>query len=221
MMETRLRRWRRETGMTQQQLAEKLGVTQSVVSRWERGIETPGFRMIRRIEGLVAGADILSGLHRELAGMRTLSIGRALFDLDGLRLLGASHGFARQWPQTHGGATLDTIQGVPLLDRVTGEVGAVLQDDETLYRMRCMEYVALSCVTERSTDLEIAHGIRYRTHGAVRRIGAQTVLDVTYETVSPEVPLGLETAITIEDVMKGGAGSDIAPPQGCTRDIRR
>ena len=49
-----IRRSRRLTGMTQQQLADKAGVSQSMVSRIERGLEpaAPAARLIRLLQPL-------------------------------------------------------------------------------------------------------------------------------------------------------------------------
>lgn len=211
-----IRRWRREAGMTQTQVARLLGVRQSTVSRWERGQEVPGPAMQSRLAKVMAGGLSLSEEHREAAAISTLSIGRALFVVDGLSLMGYSRGFADLWPHTHGGATVDTIMGVPLLDSLVGEIGGVLHDDEMLHRLRKGEFVCLACVTERSTSLEISHGIRYRTHGNVRKIGRRTVIDVTYEVVPQAVPLGFEGGITVEDVLTGtvGGGRDTRPLHG-------
>lgn len=39
-------KWRKEKGMTQEQLAEVLGVTFASVSKWERGVATPELNLI-------------------------------------------------------------------------------------------------------------------------------------------------------------------------------
>ena len=40
---------RKEKGMTQEQLAESLGVTFAAVSKWERGVATPELNLIAEI----------------------------------------------------------------------------------------------------------------------------------------------------------------------------
>lgn len=42
---------RREKGMTQEMLAEKLGVTRQAVARWETGLSVPDAGMLVRIAG--------------------------------------------------------------------------------------------------------------------------------------------------------------------------
>lgn len=49
----KLRSWRRERGVTQQELAKVLGVGQSTVSGWERGAMEPGFSKLVVLEGLI------------------------------------------------------------------------------------------------------------------------------------------------------------------------
>lgn len=44
-----VREARRLAGLTQSQLAERVGTTQSVVSRWERGLESPRVETLGRI----------------------------------------------------------------------------------------------------------------------------------------------------------------------------
>jgi transcriptional regulator with XRE-family HTH domain len=53
-----IRQARKDAGLTQVELAERLGVTQNAVSHWERGLGLPEIRRIYRIEricGLRAG----------------------------------------------------------------------------------------------------------------------------------------------------------------------
>ena len=45
----RLRKYRRESGLTQEQLAEKIRVTKSRVSNWEQGINRPDADIIGNI----------------------------------------------------------------------------------------------------------------------------------------------------------------------------
>ena len=49
---TFLRQLRKENGLTQEQLAEKLGVTNRSVSRWENGVNMPDFDLVIEIADL-------------------------------------------------------------------------------------------------------------------------------------------------------------------------
>lgn len=62
----RIARLRREQGITQQDLAEKLGVTQPNISEYERGAYVPNATMIVRL------AEILGVSADELLGMKPL-----------------------------------------------------------------------------------------------------------------------------------------------------
>ena len=41
-------------GLTQQQLADKLGITDKAVSKWERGISYPDITLLRRLADALA-----------------------------------------------------------------------------------------------------------------------------------------------------------------------
>ena len=74
----RLRTARRAAGLTQKQLAEKLGVESITVSRWERGVTSPSLPRLRRIaeitettvSDLVRSPDTASAHAVELAALR-------------------------------------------------------------------------------------------------------------------------------------------------------
>jgi transcriptional regulator with XRE-family HTH domain len=85
----RLRTARRSSGMTQKQLADRLGVESITVSRWERGVTTPSLPRLRRIaeltdttvSDLVRVPDAATGQAAELAALREeLAETRALVD---------------------------------------------------------------------------------------------------------------------------------------------
>ena len=56
-------------GLTQQQLADKLGITDKAVSKWERGISYPDITLLRRLADAleVSVSELLGG---EMASMR-------------------------------------------------------------------------------------------------------------------------------------------------------
>lgn len=60
---------RREQGMTQEQLAEKLGVTYQAVSKWENGLACPDIALLPVIAGVFdTTVDALFGLEAKKAG---------------------------------------------------------------------------------------------------------------------------------------------------------
>jgi len=56
-----IREARRRAGLTQRELAERAGTTQSVVARWESGRVDPGFDTVRHVLR-AAGFNLLVGL---------------------------------------------------------------------------------------------------------------------------------------------------------------
>ena len=53
-------------GLTQQQLADKLGITDKAVSKWERGISYPDITLLRRLaDALAVSVSELLGGERE------------------------------------------------------------------------------------------------------------------------------------------------------------
>jgi transcriptional regulator with XRE-family HTH domain len=73
-----LRVARRGAGLTQKQLAERLGVESITVSRWERGVTTPSLPRLRRVaeitettvSDLVRAPDAVTAHALELAALR-------------------------------------------------------------------------------------------------------------------------------------------------------
>ena len=65
-----IRRFRRERALTQEQLAEALGVTVGAVYKWEAGLSAPGINMLMELADLfdtsvdvLLGYDVKSGRH--------------------------------------------------------------------------------------------------------------------------------------------------------------
>lgn len=59
---TRIKDLRQTAGITQQQLAESIGVTQAAVAQWESGLTSPKFAHLRAIaEKLGCSVDDLIG----------------------------------------------------------------------------------------------------------------------------------------------------------------
>lgn len=62
MEKTAIRAFRRQLGWTQWDLAERLGVDQGTVSRWERGVETPRPATAARLRDMVLRGDAAQAL---------------------------------------------------------------------------------------------------------------------------------------------------------------
>ncbi len=57
---TRIRKYRQENFLSQQQFADQLNVDQTTVSRWERGVVTPSFDQQEEITGLLRPDEYIS-----------------------------------------------------------------------------------------------------------------------------------------------------------------
>ena len=63
---TRLKELRKERGLTQEQLAERLSVAFQTVSKWENGVSNPDFSLIAPLaEALQVSTDELLGTERK------------------------------------------------------------------------------------------------------------------------------------------------------------
>lgn len=61
-----IKKARKASGITQKQLADKIGAYQKDVSRWEKGEHTPNIEAIADIcNALNVSADILLGIEKE------------------------------------------------------------------------------------------------------------------------------------------------------------
>lgn len=70
-----IRQARLQLGLTQQQLADLLGVTTTSVSGWERGTKTPTYQHVKRIRALAAGdgpVDAEAGLRERVERLASL-----------------------------------------------------------------------------------------------------------------------------------------------------
>ncbi len=65
-----IRNNRKQKGLTQKQLAEKLNVTDKAVSKWERGLGSPDISILLELADAldVSVKELLSGKHEEVAG---------------------------------------------------------------------------------------------------------------------------------------------------------
>ena len=68
-MENNIKKLRIESGMTQQQLADKLGVSDGAVSQWETGMYFPRIGMVQKIAGLfgVKVSDVIGEVEKDVS----------------------------------------------------------------------------------------------------------------------------------------------------------
>jgi transcriptional regulator with XRE-family HTH domain len=80
-----IREARRRAGITQRQLARRLGTSQPVIARWERGHRSPDYDVVRGAV-LVCGFELRSTLvERDLQDEATLDYSLGLTPLERLR----------------------------------------------------------------------------------------------------------------------------------------
>ena len=61
-----LKQWRKEAGLTQAEVAEKISVPQQHIARWENGTRSPTGTTIKKIaEAFNVSADKLLGIERK------------------------------------------------------------------------------------------------------------------------------------------------------------
>lgn len=84
-----IRHVRRKTGMTQDDLAERLGVDQGTVSRWERNQMSPRPRILEKLRNLLLHEDERRIRERSLALVRHNLAAATILDAD-LKLVQAS-----------------------------------------------------------------------------------------------------------------------------------
>lgn len=80
-----IRKARRRAGITQRQLARRLGTSQPVIARWERGHRSPDYDVVRRAV-LMCGFELRPTLvERDLQDEATLDYSLSLTPLERLR----------------------------------------------------------------------------------------------------------------------------------------
>lgn len=184
--------WRRSEGLTQTDLARRLGVSQQAVSYWERGKDVPGPAHMAQIRSLLTQSG---ELNIEKAFIRNQTTIRALFDCDDLRLLGVSAGFAALWPD------FSRLIDVPLRNDLVNESAALYGDASFRKAIMCKDIVAAAGVSERHVRLDKDIAFKHRWFVRIRHFGARMVGDMIFEPCNADAPTGLEHLVTPEEWM--------------------
>lgn len=178
--------WRRSEGLTQTDLARRLGVSQQAISYWERGKDIPGPSHMAQIRSLLTQSG---ELNIEKAFIRNQTTVRALFDCDDLKLLGVSAGFANIWPD------FSRMIDVPLRNDLVNESAALYGDASFRAAIMRKDIVAAAGVSERHVRLEKDIAFKHRWFVRMRHFGARMVGDMIFETCDADVPTGLECLV--------------------------
>lgn len=170
-----------------------LGVSQPAIARWERGIDVPSPRHLKRLQDLMAGTTQDELTLERLFISRQSSV-RALVDFDGIRVLAVSEGFSRLWPES--GRLID----IKLADHMVGETSRFIFDEQ-LRRDICSGSLRLaSGISKRHLDLPLDLAIHHQWHLCFRRYGARTLAEIVYEPCSRELPIGVTDLVRIDQL---------------------
>ena len=188
-----VRAWRRLNCMKQEALGAALGVTQSAVSRWERGLDEPSPDIARRLRDLMA-QTVRDELAIERAFLGRQSSMRAFFDLDGIRLIGASAGVLAHWPQ------MARLLDRRLADHLMGDVGRLFADPTLAAEVRAGDIILISGVADQHLRLENRNAFRHRWHARIRRYGQRMISDMHYEACAADAPMGIDGILRLGDI---------------------
>lgn len=116
-----LRAYRLKVGLTQDDIAWKLGFSPTTVSRWERGIAAPDLRAIGAIVDFLRRADAQTE-RRLLKAILTAGDSRNLWEGRDIRYLGGSQQEYRESPQ------MRAVVGASIRGYLTGAYRDCLED---------------------------------------------------------------------------------------------
>lgn len=185
--------WRKASGIKQTMLAEMLGVSQTVISNWETGKDSPSKRlMLRLIDAMSAAAG--PRVEIDQMAIRTSPTVRASFDLDGVRLVTASQGLRAAWP------TFAKVGNPRLSDHLVDEASLFLHDADFLKSARRGEVAVITAVSDRHIDLQMDTPFLHRWTAVFRAYGTALHIDMTYEPCAPDAKKGVEQAVMFDDL---------------------
>lgn len=186
-----LRLWRRASLLTQRTIAEGVGVTQSAVSRWERGHDMPSPEVRRRLRDIMA-----AGINDDLAVERLLlsrqAGWRVLLYLDNVTLMAASKDILKVWP------SVALWIGKPLLALLEGEAKAVFTDTELMQEVRRGKIAIISAVSTTSIRIDPPRMARHRWTAGFRQTGQKILVDLFFELVPTDTPEGVDEILRFD-----------------------
>ncbi len=175
--------WRRSEGLTQAELALKLGVSQQAISYWERGRDVPGSAHMAKIRQLLSQSGELNVEKAFIRNQRTV---RAVFDCDDLRMLAVSAGFNAVWPQ------FAQLLEVPMRDDLVNESAELYADSGFRQAIAKKEIIAVSGTSERHVRLPSDYPFKHRWFMRVRHFGSRMVGDMIFEPCPSDSPVGVD-----------------------------
>lgn len=164
--------WRKSENLSQQMLANILGVSQQTVSRWERGIDLPKAGFFDLIKSRMSKSDaftIDSQLVEKQLGVR------ALFDFDGMQILHTSSGFKNCWPN------LAEMKNKYMQDILIGGISNIYADSNLVKAVYRKELIAASGVALKQLDLNCDPDFNHNWYVRFRNYGSRIIGDITIE----------------------------------------
>jgi len=131
-----LRAYRRKTGLTQDDIAWKLGFSSTTVSRWERGIAVPDLRATGAIVDFLRRADAQAE-RRLLASILASRESRNLWEGRDIRYLGGSQQEYRESPQ------MRAVVGTSIRRYLTGHYRACVEDRALVASLHAREIAGI------------------------------------------------------------------------------
>jgi transcriptional regulator with XRE-family HTH domain len=188
-----LRNWRRTNGMKQGVLADMLGVSQSSVSRWERGLDHPSNALSARLRSIV-----FKGAVNEIAVQQAITERlpgfAALVDLDGMRLLATTRAFRAVWSEAV------KAEGERFADHLTGLTRELFNDEEFLQSVKHKEIVLVSGVSNRHVEGFGDNAFRHHWSATYRSIGTRHFVEMVFEPCEPDAELGLRHVLRVDEI---------------------
>lgn len=191
---TALRVWRKTNLIGQKNLAARLGVTQSAISRWETGAEQPSQKILGKLKDLMAERDPVRISRLMIERQGTI---RALYDLDGIKLLCCSQGLSNVWP------TLSAQTGSYFRDDLINEIQGLVERDNILQQAHKGEIAFISGVSERHIGAQIDTQLKHRWHIQFIRHGLVSIGDMLYEPCAPDAMTGVEVIQYLDEINAG------------------
>ncbi len=188
----RLRDWRRVNMVKQTVLAADLGVTQAAISRWENGLDRPSKQSLARLRGIMGRSD--GELAVEKLYVEQLPYAKALFDLDGMRLVSVSRGFSQIWPDF--AVFIDHY----LVDQMVGETAELMHDPGFRSAIKSDQFLFASGVSDRHLDVQADTAMRHRWYARNRRFGMRNYVDISFEVCDPSAATGIESTLYRDDL---------------------
>ena len=131
-----LQAYRRKTGLTQDDIAWKLGFSATTVSRWERGIAVPDLRATGAIVDFLRRADAQTE-RRLLASILASRESRNLWEGRDIRYLGGSQQEYRESPQ------MRAVVGTSIRRYLTGHYRACVEDRALVASLHAREIAGI------------------------------------------------------------------------------